>query len=117
MKIRRNAFIAEEKLTRYLLQPHLWTVSICDIEACEVNAMKPELYTEVSLLQNFPDENLKLGDVTIVVDYVAHPNGGEEGAILEIFNAVGESVRVCTVPVSAISAFRADQVPAVRSLA
>lgn len=79
--------------------------------------MKLELYTEVSLLRNIPGENLKIGDVAVVVDYLAHPNAGEDGAILEIFNAVGESIRVCTVPASAISALRADQAPAVRSLA
>lgn len=79
--------------------------------------MKPELYTEVSLLQNIPDENLKLGDVAVVVDYIIHPNGGGEGAIIEIFNAVGESVRVCTVPASAIAELSADQVLAVRTLA
>ena len=43
--------------------------------------------------------------------------GGEEGAILEIFNALGESIGIATVPVSAIEPLRADQVPAVRSLA
>jgi hypothetical protein len=76
--------------------------------------MKPELYKEVALTRDIPAENLKEGDVAIVVDYVSHPTGGEEGAILEIFNAVGESIAVVTVPVSAIAALRSDQLPAVR---
>lgn len=76
--------------------------------------MKPELYKEIALTRDIPAENLKKGDVAIVVDYVPHPTGGEEGAILEIFNAIGESVTVVTVPISAIAPLRSDQLPAVR---
>ncbi len=78
---------------------------------------KPKLYEEVALTRNIPEENLKQGDVAVVVDYVPHPTGGEEGAILEIFNAVGESVSVATVPISAIKSLRADQVFMVREMA
>jgi hypothetical protein len=78
--------------------------------------MKLELYKEVALTRDIPAENLKKGDVAILVDYVPHPTGGEEGAILEIFNAVGESIAVATVPISAIASLRPDQVPAVRPL-
>ena len=78
--------------------------------------MKFELYKEVALTRDIPTENLKKDDVAILVDYVPHPTGGEEGAILEIFNAVGESIAVATVPISAIAPLRPDQVPAVRPL-
>ena len=78
---------------------------------------KPKLYEEVALTRNMPEENLKQGDVAVVVEYVPHPTGGEEGAILEIFNAVGESVAVATVPISAIKSLRADQVFMVREMA
>lgn len=78
--------------------------------------MKPELYQEVALTRDLPESGLRAGDVATLVDYIAHPNGGEEGAVLEIFNAVGESIAVTTVPVSAIAPLRADQVPAVRAL-
>ena len=78
--------------------------------------MKPELYQQVSLTRDVPSVNLKQGDVATVVDYVAHPGGGEEGAILEVFNAIGESIVVLTVPVSAIAALSADQMPTVRPL-
>jgi hypothetical protein len=74
----------------------------------------PELYKEVALTRDIPAENLKKDDVAIVIDYVPHPTGGEEGAILEIFNAVGESIMVVTVPISAIAPLRSDQLPAVR---
>ena len=79
---------------------------------------KPKLYEEVALTRNIPKENLKQGDVAVVVEYVPHPAaGGEKGAILEIFNAVGESVAVATVPISAIKSLRADQVFMVREMA
>ena len=78
---------------------------------------KPKLYEEVALTRDIPEENLKQGDVAVVVEYVPHHEGGEEGAILEIFNAIGESVAVTTVPISAIKSLRADQVFMVREMA
>jgi hypothetical protein len=78
--------------------------------------MKLELYQEVVVNRDVPEENLYQGDVATLVDYVPHPIGGEEGAVLEIFNAIGESIGVATVPASAISPLRADQMPTVRSL-
>lgn len=78
--------------------------------------MKPALYTEVALTRDLPAEQLKQGDVALLIDYLPHPTSGEDGAVLEIFNAIGESIAVVTVPSSAIAPRRADQVPTVRSL-
>ena len=78
---------------------------------------KPKLYSAVALTHNIPKEKLKQGDVATLIDYVPHPRGGEEGAILEIFNAIGESVAVVAVPVSAIEPLRADQMLMVREMA
>lgn len=78
--------------------------------------MKPELYQEVALTRDIVEAGLHAGDVATLVDYVHHPGSGEEGAVLELFNAVGESIAVITVPVSAIAPLRADQMPAVRPL-
>ena len=78
--------------------------------------MKPELYQQIALTVDVPDAQLKRGDLAMLVDYVPHPHGGEEGAVLEIFNVLGESIRVATVPVSAIEALRSDQMPSVRPL-
>jgi hypothetical protein len=78
--------------------------------------MKPDLYTEVALTRDIPTEKLKQGDVAVVIDYVPQPDNGEEGAILEVFNAVGESILVTAVPISAIAPLRSDQVLTVRPL-
>jgi len=78
--------------------------------------MKPPLYERVALTQDLDESGLRRGDVGVVVDYVAHPQGGEEGALVEVFNALGESIAVVAVPVSAIEPMRADEVLAVRPL-
>lgn len=74
--------------------------------------MKPERFQEVVLTRDLPEADLRAGDVAVVVDYVPHPAGGEEGAVLEVFNALGESIAVITAPVSAIAPLSPDQVPA-----
>ncbi|MHB8629513.1 MAG: DUF4926 domain-containing protein [Aggregatilineales bacterium] len=78
--------------------------------------MRPELYQQIAMSLDVPEVQLKRGDLAMLVDYVPHPHGGEEGAVLEIFNVLGESIRVATVPVSAIEALRPDQMPSVRPL-
>ena len=64
--------------------------------------MNLELYKEVVLTRDLPQHNLKAGDVATLVDFVPHPSGDENGCVLEIFNAYGESIAVVTVPLSAI---------------
>lgn len=78
--------------------------------------MKHALYRKVSLLRDVPDSHLRMGDVATLIDFVPHLSGGEEGAVLEIFNALGESFAVVTIPITAITPLRADQVPTVRTL-
>jgi hypothetical protein len=77
--------------------------------------MKPELYKQVALTRDIPEAKLYEGDVAVLVDFIEHPSGEEQGAILEVFNVLGESIDVVTVPVSAIAPLTADQIPAVRT--
>lgn len=83
--------------------------------------MKLDLYKEVDkeveILRDVPDSPLRAGDVAVLVDIVPHPAGGEDGAVLEVFNAIGESIAIVTVPCSAVAPLRADQVPTVHVLA
>ncbi|MBW4533974.1 MAG: DUF4926 domain-containing protein [Pleurocapsa minor HA4230-MV1] len=78
--------------------------------------MTLELYSEVALTQNIADHNLKIGDVATLVDFVPHPHGGEKGCVLEIFNAVGESIGVATVLISAIKSLSASEILTTRPL-
>lgn len=79
--------------------------------------MKIPLYEQVALRMNVPQHGLRAGDIGRLVDYVPHPAGGEDGCVLEIFNAVGDSIAVVAVPVSAVEALRADEILSVRPLA
>ena len=79
--------------------------------------MKPELYQEIYLTRDIPEYYLKQGDVAMLVDYASNALGGEEGAILEVFDVLGESIDVIPVPISAIAILKANDRPAVRVLA
>jgi hypothetical protein len=78
--------------------------------------MKLELYQTIALNRNLPEFNLHQGDIALLIDYVPHPTDGEEGAILEIFNAIGESINIVTVPISSISALQSNDTLSVRRL-
>jgi hypothetical protein len=67
------------------------------------------------LTRDVPESNLKAGDTAMYIDYLPVETG-EAGAILEVFNALGESIAVVTVPISAIEPLRAEYIPSVRRL-
>jgi Domain of unknown function (DUF4926) len=79
--------------------------------------MSLPLYQRVALKRDLPEHDLKKGDVAVLVDHITHPEGGEQGCLLEVFNALGESIAVVAVPESAVEDLRADEVLAVRPLA
>jgi len=74
-----------------------------------------ELYQRVVLSRNLQDHNLKKGDVLTLINYVPHPSGSEDGYTLEVFNAVGESINVIAVPMSAVQPLKKDEILSVRS--
>ena len=76
-----------------------------------------QLYDEVALKVAVPQQGLRAGDVATLIDFVAHPTAGPRGCVLEIFNAVGESIAVATLPETAIEPLRADEVFSVRPFA
>ncbi len=57
--------------------------------------MKLELYKKAVLTHDVPTEHLKKGDLVTVIDYLENP---EPGYILEIFDALGNTVGVTAVP-------------------
>jgi hypothetical protein len=79
--------------------------------------MTMKLYQEVSLTRDLPEYGLRVGDIATLVDFIPHPNNGEEGCVLEIFNAIGESLTEIAVSISAIEILRCDEILAVRPLA
>ncbi len=78
--------------------------------------MKRGLFGEVILRQDIPKKGLKQGDVATVVERHETP-GAEDGYSLEVFNAVGDTIAVITVPGSLIKPLTKDKVFGVRPLA
>ena len=76
--------------------------------------MTLELFTEIALNRDIAEYHLKIGDVATLVDFVPHPQEGEPGCVLEIFNAVGESIAIVAVPISAIKPLSANEVLTIR---
>jgi hypothetical protein len=77
--------------------------------------MKFQLFTKVVLTTDIPEDNLKKGDIATIVDH--HPvKNGEDGYSLEVFNAIGETIAVITVPESQIEALQQNYILSVRPL-
>ena len=79
--------------------------------------MQFELFREVALTRDFPEHQLRAGDLATLVDFVPHPSSGENGCVLEIFNAVGKTIAAITAPLSAIEPLGPNEILTVRSLA
>jgi hypothetical protein len=76
--------------------------------------MKFQLYKRVALAIDLPSKGLRSGDVATIVEHHAVENG-EDGYSLEVFNALGETINVITVPESAIQPLSSDEILHVRS--
>ena len=75
-----------------------------------------ELFSDVILTTDLPQEDLMAGDVGTVVERHILP-GIEDGYSVEFFDMTGQTVTVATVPASVLRApTRADR-PAVRAMA
>ena len=80
--------------------------------------MKFPLYSRVALAVDLPTEGIRRGDVATIVEHHAAPAAGvETGYSIEVFNAIGETFAVVTLPESGLEALRRDEVLSVRSLA
>jgi hypothetical protein len=92
-----------------------WNIPIYHVDTKkERMMMEIELYQRVLINRDLPDEHLREGDVAWLVDYDPNPAGEERGAVLEVFNILGEHLRVTIVPVSAVSVLSSDLIPAAR---
>lgn len=72
------------------------------------------LYQRVSLIKDEEKYSLKKGDVATLIEFVEHPEGGEKGCVLEVFNALGETINLITVPLSSIEPLKANEILSVR---
>jgi hypothetical protein len=78
--------------------------------------MKFKEFQRVALARDIPEKKLRRGDLVTIVD--VHPkNGGEVGYSIEIFNALGDTIAVTTVPESLLEELTANEILHARSLA
>jgi hypothetical protein len=70
----------------------------------------------VALTRDLEEHGLKRGDVASLIDTVRHPSGGGEGVVLEVTNALGDSLQVVIVETEDVKPLAADEVLAVRPL-
>lgn len=78
--------------------------------------MKFELYREAVLTLDIPEHRLKRGDLVKLVDHHIASDGAE-GYSAEVFNALGDTLAVITVPESALKPLREDEILCARTLA
>ena len=77
--------------------------------------MRFELYKNVGLRRDVPEERLKRGDIVKLVEHHV-ARDGEDGYSAEVFNAVGNTLAVITIPESALEPLGEDEVCCVRPL-
>jgi hypothetical protein len=73
--------------------------------------MKLELFERAALTHDVPKHHLKKGDVVRVIDYLDNP---EPGYALEVFDALGNTVDVLSVPEYYLEALREGELLQVR---
>lgn len=78
--------------------------------------MKLDLFKRVALRIDFPEYGLRKGDVATIVEHLPG-KGREDGYAVEVFNSVGDTIAVITVPETAVEPLTADTIPSVRPLA
>jgi len=78
--------------------------------------MALKLYDQVALRRDVPEDGLKAGDVATLVDLVPGPPGKPQGAVLEVFNAVGQTICVTSVSIDDVQTLTADEILSVRPL-
>ena len=78
--------------------------------------MKYKLFEEVIILEDIIQKGLRKGDVATIVEHHLAPNG-EDGYSLEVFNVLGDTIAVVTLPESSIAPLSENEVFSVRPLA
>ncbi len=77
--------------------------------------MRFKLYQDAALAVDLPEHRLKRGDLVKLVEHHLAPDG-TGGYSAEVFNALGDTLAVMTIPESALEPLREDEVLCARTL-
>jgi hypothetical protein len=64
--------------------------------------MQFEMFSEIKLIKDLPEYNLRQGMTAIIVDYCPRPEGQEDGYVLEVLDRLGKAFTVIAVEASKI---------------
>lgn len=79
--------------------------------------MKFELYSEILFNQDIPAYSIRKGDIGTIVDYFpSNLPSNEDGYSIEIFDALGDTLKVVFVDESKLSAIKHNAVLSVREI-
>lgn len=78
--------------------------------------MSYQLFEEVALAEDVTEKGLLKGDVVTIVEHHPVPDG-EDGYSVEVFNVLGDTIAVVTLPESAITSLTENEIFKVRTLA
>jgi hypothetical protein len=77
--------------------------------------MTYKLFEEIVLTRDIPEKKLKKGDVATIVEHHSVLDG-EDGYSLEVFDVLGNTIAVITLPESAVEPLIENEIFSVRSL-
>lgn len=60
--------------------------------------------------------NLEQGDVATVVDFAPEPETGEDGCVLEVYNAAGDLLASMTVAIEDVQPLQVNEILCVRKV-
>jgi hypothetical protein len=78
--------------------------------------MTYELYSQIALKEDIQEHELKRGDVARVVETIPPESANPTSYVLEVFNALGESMNVIIVTANQIEPLQNDEYFAVRHM-
>ncbi len=78
--------------------------------------MTYELYSQIALNEDIPEHGLKRGDVARVVEKIPPESSEPRSYVLEVFNALGESMNVIIVKANQIEPLKNDEYFSVRHM-
>jgi hypothetical protein len=78
--------------------------------------MTYELYSQIALSEDIPEHGLKRGDVARVVETIPPESANPTSYVLEVFNALGESMNVIIVSANQIEPLQNDEYFTVRHM-